>query len=243
MVGDGDPHDSSDGGGGRDESSDGERNRGESDDYRQARERMVEGLARREEFDASTLDALRAVPRHEFVPPNRRDRAYEDRPLPIGSDQTISAPHMVAVMVDLLDLGPGERVLEIGTGCGYHAAVTAEVVGAENVFSVEYYDLLAASARERLADLGYGDVSVRAGDGREGWAERAPYDAAYLTCAARAFPEAVVEQVRPEGRLLAPLERGDRSGSQRLVFARRRADGALDRETHGRVRFVPMQGN
>ncbi|WP_135829650.1 protein-L-isoaspartate(D-aspartate) O-methyltransferase [Halorussus halobius] len=232
------------GSGDRNDSRDGEGNRdAPNDNYQRARERMVDQLARREEFDESTLDALRAVPRHEFVPPNRRDRAYEDRPLPIGSDQTISAPHMVAMMVDLLDLDPGERVLEVGTGCGYHAAATAEVVGAENVYSVEYHDSLAASARERLADLGYGDVSVRVGDGREGWPEPAPYDAAYLTCAARAFPEAVVEQVRPAGRLLAPLETGDRPRSQRLVFARRRADGSLDREPHGRVRFVPMQGD
>ena len=228
----GDRSDSSDGGGDRSDSSDG---------YTQARERMVSGLARREEFDESTLDALRAVPRHEFVPPSRRGRAYEDRPLPIGSDQTISAPHMVAAMVDLLDLDPGERVLEVGTGCGYHAAVTAEAVGPENVHSVEYHDSLAASARERLAALGYGAVSVRTGDGREGWPERAPYDAAYLTCAPSEFPDAVVEQVRPAGRLLAPLETSDRSGSQRLVFARRRADGSLGRESHGRVRFVPMQ--
>jgi protein-L-isoaspartate(D-aspartate) O-methyltransferase len=200
---------------------------------------MVEELARREDLDEETLAAMRAVPRHEFVPPNRRDRAYDDRPLPIGSDQTISAPHMVASMVDQLDLDPGESVLEIGTGCGYHAAVTAEVVGADNVYSVEYHASLAERARERLADLGYGGVSVRVGDGHEGWPDHAPYDAAYLTCAASAFPEAVVEQVRPDGRLLGPIDAG--GGAQRLVYARRRADGSLDRETRGRVRFVPMQ--
>ncbi|NEU57966.1 protein-L-isoaspartate(D-aspartate) O-methyltransferase [Halorussus sp. MSC15.2] len=209
----------------------------DASDYERARERMVERLAGREDLDESTLAALRAVPRHEFVPPARRDRAYEDRPLPIGNDQTISAPHMVAVMLDLLDLDSGERVLEIGTGCGYHAAVTAEAVGPENVYSVEYHESLARDARQRLDRLGYGDVSVRAGDGHEGWPDHAPYDAAYLTAAPSDFPEAVVEQVRPEGRLLAPLG----TTSQRLVFARRRPDGSLARETHGRVRFVPMQ--
>jgi protein-L-isoaspartate(D-aspartate) O-methyltransferase len=206
-------------------------------DYERARERMVEQLARREELADSTLEAMRTVPRHEFVPPERRDRAYEDRPLPIGSDQTISAPHMVAAMVDLLDLDSGERVLEIGTGCGYHAAVTAEVVAPENVYSVEYHESLACEARDRLARLGYGDISIRVGDGHEGWPEHAPYDAAYLTCAAADLPSSVVEQVRPGGRLLAPLG----TTTQRLVSARRRADGGLDRETHGRVRFVPMQ--
>jgi len=208
-------------------------------DDEEARERMVEELARREDFADETLAAMRTVPRHEFVPPNRRDRAYDDRPLPIGNDQTISAPHMVASMVDQLDLDPGESVLEIGTGCGYHAGVTAEVVGPESVYSVEYHASLAEQARERLADLGYGGVSVRVGDGHDGWPDHAPYDAAYLTCAASALPDAVVEQVRPGGRLLGPIGAG--TGAQRLVYARRRADGSLDRETRGRVRFVPMQ--
>jgi protein-L-isoaspartate(D-aspartate) O-methyltransferase len=216
---------------------------GEDDtNFEQAREQLVQQLARRGEFDDSTLAPIQAVPRHEFVPPERRDQAYEDRPLPIGSSQTISAPHMVAAMVQLLNLDLGERVLEIGTGCGYHAAVTAEAVGPENVYSVEYHESLAREARERFERLGYGDISVRVGDGHEGWPEFAPYDAAYLTCAAGDFPTAVVEQVLPSGRLLAPLESaGGRSLGQRLVFARRRADGGLDRETHGRVRFVPMQ--
>jgi len=208
-----------------------------AEDLEQARERMVEQLAQRERFDDSTLAAMEAVPRHEFVPVSRRDRAYEDRPLPIGNDQTISAPHMVAAMTELLDLDPGERVLEIGTGCGYHAAVTAELVGGDGVHSVEYHESLARKARERLAELGYGDVSVRAGDGRKGWPERGPYDRAYLTCAAAELPDGVVEQVRPGGYVLAPVG----TGQQTLLRARRRADGSLDRETHGGVRFVRMQ--
>jgi protein-L-isoaspartate(D-aspartate) O-methyltransferase len=209
---------------------------GRDDDMAAARERMVDRLASRIDRP-STEAAMRAVPRHEFVPEKRRESAYEDRPLPIGHGQTISAPHMVAMMVDRLALDPGDRVLEIGTGCGYHAAVTAEVVGAEHVYTVEYEADLAERASERLDDLGYGEISIRAGDGYEGWPEYAPYDAAYLTCAAPSFPDAVVEQVREGGRLLAPI--GD--GRQRLVSARKRPDG-LDRAEHGGVRFVPMRG-
>lgn len=141
-------------------------------------ERLVERLADRGSLQReSTAEALRPVPRHEFVPAAKRDQASHDRPLPIGAGQTISAPHMVAMMVDELDLELGDRVLEIGTGCGYHAAVTAEVVGDGNVYSVEYVAALADRASETLGRLGY-EVAVRVGDGREGWPEHAPYDAA-----------------------------------------------------------------
>jgi protein-L-isoaspartate(D-aspartate) O-methyltransferase len=204
--------------------------------YERERERLADRISGRVD-DERVVEAVRSVPRHEFVPESRRESAYRDRPLPIGEGQTISAPHMVAIMADLLELDPGDDVLEIGTGCGYHAAVTAELVGDEGVYSVEYHDSLAREARERLVDLGYGDVSVRAGDGREGWPDHAPYDRAYLTCAAAELPEAVVEQVRPGGYVLAPVG----TGRQTLVRARRRADGSLDRETHGGVRFVRMQ--
>ena len=206
-------------------------------DWAAKRDSMVDALTRREDLSEETLTAMRAVPRHAFVPEGKRHAAYEDTPLPIGEGQTISAPHMVAMMVELLDLRPGDTVLEIGTGCGYHAAVTAELVGAEHVYSVEYHDRLASEARETLREVGYGDVSVRAGDGKQGWPEHAPYDRAYLTCAAPSLPETVVEQVRPSGIILAPV--GDQQ--QVLVRARRRADGSLDREEHGRVRFVPLQ--
>jgi protein-L-isoaspartate(D-aspartate) O-methyltransferase len=187
--------------------------------------------------DERVLDAMATVPRHAFVPENQRASAYEDRPLPIGEGQTISAPHMVAIMADLLALRPGDDVLEVGTGCGYHAAVTAELVGADHVYSVEYHASLAERARETLADTGYGDVSVRAGDGTQGWPDHAPYDRAYLTCAAESFPDPVVEQVRPGGLVLAPI--GDRR--QVLVRATRRENGRLDREEHGGVRFVKLQ--
>jgi len=180
---------------------------------------------------------MRAVPRHRFVPEPHRDAAYQDRPLPIGQEQTISAPHIVAVMTDLLGLSPGDEVFEVGTGCGYHAAVTAEIVGAGNVYSVEYRDSLTQRAQERLVATGYAEVSVLTGDGREGWPEHAPYDRASLTCAAPMFPPAVLKQVRPGGQVLAPIG----NGTQVLVHATKRADGSLKRTRQGRVRFVRLQ--
>lgn len=208
------------------------------DDFESERESLADRLSDHDRIrDESTINAVRSVPRHEFVPPNRRQHAYDDRPLPIGEGQTISAPHMVAIMTDHLDLESGDRVLEIGTGCGYHAAVTAEIVGAEHVYSVEYHESLAESTQWRLNELGYDGVSIRVGDGTDGWPEYGPYDACYLTCAPSSFPDAVVEQVRPGGQLLAPLG----TERQRLVLAEKRDDGTVDRERHGRVRFVPMQ--
>ncbi|WP_226040090.1 protein-L-isoaspartate(D-aspartate) O-methyltransferase [Natrinema sp. DC36] len=209
----------------------------DTDSYEAPRQRMVETVAPRVDDDR-VLAALEAVPRHEFVPPGRRDRAYADRPLPIGDGQTISAPHMVAIMADLLEADPGDAVLEIGTGCGYHAAVTAELVGDENVYTVEYSGELAERARDRLANLGYDDVSIRVGDGREGWSRHAPYDAVYFTCAAADVPDSVVEQVQPGGQLLAPIG----TGRQTLVDATKRPDGSLDRTKNGGVRFVRMRG-
>ncbi|MFP9193249.1 protein-L-isoaspartate(D-aspartate) O-methyltransferase [Natrialbaceae archaeon A-CW1-1] len=212
---------------------------GVEDDRRNDRERMVDIVASHTDIeDDRVLDALAVVPRHAFVPPGRRANAYDDRPLPIGDGQTISAPHMVAIMVDRLALEPADRVLEIGTGCGYHAAVTAEYLDSGTVYSVEYSDDLADQARSTLEHLGYDNVEVRTDDGREGWPEHAPYDAAYLTCAAPSFPDAVVEQVRPGGRLLAPLG----TGRQTLVFARKREDDTLEKRDGEAVRFVPMRG-
>ncbi|WP_380680565.1 protein-L-isoaspartate(D-aspartate) O-methyltransferase [Salinigranum sp. GCM10025319] len=207
------------------------------EDFEAARTRLVDQLVDRGHVErASTERALRAVPRHEFVPEGNRRSAYEDRPLPIGNGQTISAPHMVAIMTDLLALEPGDRVLEIGTGCGYHAAVVSEIVGAGNVYSVEYEADLARESRERLSRLGY-DVHVRQGDGHAGWPEHAPYDAAYVTCAPETVPDAVVQQVRTGGRVVAP----EGTSRQTLVVLTPTETG-VSREVHGRVRFVPMRG-
>ncbi|GGM40622.1 protein-L-isoaspartate(D-aspartate) O-methyltransferase [Haloarcula argentinensis] len=205
-------------------------------DWDRQRSRLSDCLRERV-ADEDVLAAIASVPRHQFVPDDKRHDAYADRPLPIGSGQTISAPHMVAIMAELLDLSPGDQVLEIGTGCGYHAAVTAELVGPGNVYSVEYHASLADDARETLEATGYGDISVRVGDGKEGWPEHAPYDRTYLTCAAPEFPAPLIEQTCDGGVLLAPI--GD--GQQRLIRVEKQADGTLDSEDHGGVRFVPLQ--
>lgn len=198
---------------------------------------MVDTLANRG-FDDRVLDAMRAVPRHKFVPSNKQSVAYEDRPLPIGNNQTVSAPHMVAMMADELDLTPGTKVLEIGTGCGYHAAVTAELVGASNLYSVEFDDRLAEEARDRLTELGYGDIHIRVGDGRDGWPDHAPYDAIYLTCAAAEIPPALRDQLRNNGTILAPI------GTRRQELVRATLDdGDLHEERLGGVRFVQMRGD
>lgn len=214
-----------------------DRFRSDPEDESAARERMVDQLKPR--IDRSeTAEALRSVPRHVFVPESRRDSAYQDTPLPIGSGQTISAPHMVAEMTDQLALEPGAKVLEIGTGCGYHAAVTAEIVGADQVYSIEYHADLAEEARANLAECGYEDVSVRVGDGHDGWPAEAPFDAAYLTCAAPELPDSIIDQVKTGGRIAAPIG----TNRQHLVVATKTSSG-LDRETHGAVRFVPMKGS
>lgn len=205
-------------------------------DFDAQREELVEKLTKREGLSDDTRAAMAAVPRHAFVPEPKRDRAYEDTPLPIGDGQTISAPHMVAIMTELLELSGDERVLEIGTGCGYHAAVTAEVAGQENVYSVEYHGRLAQEARATLASTGYGAVSVKTGDGRKGWEKHAPYDRIYLTCAASNFPEQLRKQLHEGGILLGPL------GERRQVLTKDRQTGEKSkRERHGHVRFVPLQ--
>jgi len=202
-----------------------------------ARDRLVDSLVANDIITKSSTEAaLRAVSRHEFVGDDQQEQAYQDRPLPIGNDQTISAPHIVGQMLDLIGVEPGDRVLEIGTGCGYHAAVTSEVVGDGNVYSVEYDTELGEAARERLDRLGY-DVAVRIGDGREGWPEEAPFDASYLTCAAANPPAAIVEQTASDGVVVGPFG----TGQQELKRLTVGADGDYEAETIAPVRFVTMR--
>lgn len=183
-------------------------------------------------------EALRRVPREAFVETHDAARAYINRPLSIGHGQTISQPFIVALMTDLLAVAPGDRVLEIGTGSGYQAAVLAEL-GCE-VYTIEIVDALADTARERLARLGYAKVSVRSGDGNLGWPEHAPF-AAIIVTAAGPLPPALVAQLAPGGRLVIPL--GSAAGEQLLTVVTRSAEGEVRLERRLPVRFVPLTGD
>jgi protein-L-isoaspartate(D-aspartate) O-methyltransferase len=207
------------------------------DDYRQQRARMVERqLAARDIHDPRVLAAMRKVPRHRFVAAAQAGNAYDDRPLSIGHGQTISQPYIVALMTQLADPQPGDRVLEIGTGSGYQAAVLAELAG--EVFSIEIVEPLAAEASHRLRDLGYGNVAVRAGDGYAGWPEHAPFDIVMLTAAPEQVPQPLLDQLRPGGRLVAPV--GSQLLGQELRLIEKRADGSLRTTRVAPVRFVPF---
>lgn len=187
--------------------------------------------------DPRVLGAMRKVERHLFVPPAMRPHAYADQPLPIGHEQTISQPYIVALMTELARVGEGVRVLEIGTGSGYQAAVLAAV--AKEVYTIEIVEPLAAEARERLARLGYGNVTVRAGDGYRGWPEKAPFDAILITAAPPEIPKPLLDQLAVGGRLVAPV--GEERGAQELVVVERTAKGLVRRSVLP-VRFVPMTG-
>lgn len=187
--------------------------------------------------DPLVLAAMRSVPRHEFVPPVSRAAAYGDHPLPIGEGQTISQPYIVALMTEALRPASGDRVLELGAGSGYQAAVLAAIV--DSVFTIEFFPSLAAEAAARLQRLGYANVKVRAGDGWHGWPERAPFDAAIVTFATPEVPPALIDQLKPGGRLCLPL--GSPGGHQELMLYVKRADGTLDQTCLAAVRFVPVQ--
>jgi protein-L-isoaspartate(D-aspartate) O-methyltransferase len=188
------------------------------------------------EFDPRVLDALRRAPREAFVPDRPGESAYVNRPLPIGFGQTISQPFIVALMTDLVAPQPGEKVLEIGTGSGWQAAVLA-ALGAR-VFSVEVIPELSARAAAALASQGFGDVRLRVGDGWQGWPEEAPFDAILVTAAAPEIPQALVAQLKPGGRMVIPL--GPEGGAQVLALVRKAADGTVTREDVLPVAFVPL---
>jgi protein-L-isoaspartate(D-aspartate) O-methyltransferase len=188
--------------------------------------------------DANVLDAMRTVPRHLFVPQSIRARAYEDGPLPIGEDQTISQPYIVAFMTELLKIDSESRVLEIGTGSGYQAAVLAHIT--PHVFSIEIVEPLAERARKTLAATGYEYVHLRTGDGYLGWEEHAPFDAIIVTAAAGHVPPPLWEQLKPGGRIVMPI--GDPYTVQRLAVIEKDAEGRRSSNTAMMVRFVPMTG-
>jgi protein-L-isoaspartate(D-aspartate) O-methyltransferase len=207
------------------------------DEFEIERGRMVaDQIRRRGVRDPRVLNALRRVPRHEFVPEARRKLAYEDHPVTIGESQTISQPYMVAAMTELLELGGPERVLEIGTGSGYQTAVLAEL--ATEVFTIERLPRLSARARTTLTSLGYDNIEYRVCDGTRGWPEEAPFPAILVTAAAPEPPPSLLAQLADPGILVMPA--GAR-GIQELLSIRRR-DGEDVRHHHFRCSFVPLIG-
>ncbi len=202
------------------------------------RQMVLRQIELREVKDPNVLDAMRAVPRHAFVPAAQRAYAYEDRPLYIGYGQTISQPYIVAFMTEALRLDPNSTVLEIGTGSGYQAAVCAEV--AREVHTIEIVEPLAKSAAEVLTQLGYTNVQVKAGDGYFGWPQEGPFDAIIGTAAAGEVPPPLIEQLKKGGRMILPVE--DSDGLQRLILLTKDQDGQLRKKDVLPVRFVPMTG-
>jgi len=182
------------------------------------------------------MAALGKVPRERFVSEGDERRAYENRPLAIGSGQTISQPFIVALMTDFMEIRPGDRVLEIGTGSGYQAAILAEL--AATVYTIEIIPALGELAAKRFSTYGYRNVVARIGDGYQGWPEYAPFDSIMVTAAARDVPQPLIDQLKPGGRLVIPI--GTQSGAQTLYVIDKRADGTTARRTILGVRFVPL---
>ncbi len=200
----------------------------------------------KEALDSRVMAALEKVPRHEFVPAANREAAYDNRPQPIGHGQTISQPYIVAIMTDMAAPGPHDRVLEVGTGCGYQTAVLAEL--AARVYSIEVVPELARPAATRLRRLGYSNAETRIGDGAQGWAEHAPFDAIVVTAAAwHRIPPALIEQLAPGGRLVIPVDRSPtadrypfRDQEQELLLVTKDAEGRISERNILPVAFVPL---
>jgi protein-L-isoaspartate(D-aspartate) O-methyltransferase len=210
----------------------------ESDDRLEERMSMVDRqIQRRGVTDEDVLAAMENVPRHEFVPPQYQSQAYSDHPLPIGHGQTISQPYIVALMTELLQLQSTDRVLEVGTGSGYQAAILAEIVA--EVYTIEIVEPLAAEAQERLQRLGYANVHTLHGDGYYGWAEHAPYDAIIVTAAPDHIPQPLVQQLTDGGKLVIPV--GPPGGYQTLWELTKQGDEIKKRNVTG-VLFVPLTG-
>ena len=208
-------------------------------DFERARAHMVEAqIVARGIGNARVLDALRKVPREKFVEAGMEGRAYEDAPLPIGHGQTISQPFIVAHMIDAAALKPGDRVLEVGAGSGYAAAVMAEIAG--EVCTVERHAALGERARRCLEALGYANVELRVGDGTRGWPEKAPFDAIVVAAAGPAAPAPLKEQLAIGGRLIVPV--GEDRRAQRLIRVTRTAADRFEEEDLGGVTFVPLIG-
>jgi protein-L-isoaspartate(D-aspartate) O-methyltransferase len=208
-------------------------------EYERERKKLVNSL-REYNISEKTLNAMKKVPRHLFVPSVQTANAYVDHPLPIGYAQTISAPHMVAMMCDLLDLQEGFKVLEIGAGSGYNAAVMAEIIGSKGeIYSIERLEKLAVFAQENLKKAGYSNVEIINGDGSLGLPEHAPYDRICVTASAPCTPLPLVEQLKPGGMMVLP----EGKTYQRLYLIKKDMDGNITKEDRGGVIFVPLVGN
>jgi len=203
------------------------------------RKRMVERLKDELGISDKVAEAMMKVPRHVFVPYPYDKEAYVDTPLPIGKGQTISAPHMVAIMCDLLDLQEGDKVLEVGAGSGYHAAVVAEIVGKKGkVIAIERFPELAERAKQNLEYLGYDNVIIVVGDGSKGYEPEAPYDKIYVTASAPDVPKPLIEQLKPGGKMVIPIGRYE----QYLYVVEKDREGKIHKRVWGPVRFVPLVG-
>lgn len=208
----------------------------DTSDFREQRLEMVRRhIEGRGIDDPRVLEAMRSVPRHRFVPERYVDQAYANRPLPIGYGQTISQPYIVAYMTELIQPGPSDRVLEVGTGSGYQAAVLADIVDA--VYTVEIVPQLARTAEDRLQQLGYDDVQVRHSDGYFGWEEQAPFDAVVVTAAAEHIPPPLIDQLKDGGRMIIPV--GSPFRTQTLMLVEKQGDD-LSTRSLAPVRFVPF---
>ncbi|MFH1852806.1 MAG: protein-L-isoaspartate(D-aspartate) O-methyltransferase [Candidatus Neomarinimicrobiota bacterium] len=206
-------------------------------DFTTMRQQMVRRqISGRGVEDRAVLQAMAAVPRHLFVPAAERRHAYDDTPLQIGYDQTISQPYIVAFMTELLDVGPGDKVLEIGTGSGYQAAVLARL--ARQVYSIEIVPELGRSAAARLDSLGYKNVSVKIGDGYRGWPDAAPFDRIIVTAAPEEIPPRLIEQLKPSGKMVLPC--GSQWWVQDLLVVDKDQHGRITTSVVTSVRFVPM---
>ncbi len=216
------------------------------DQYQEARQKMVRAIEadvratslhiNKKSLDPRVMSVMGKVERHRFVPPSEQSWAYANRPLPIGHGQTISQPYIVALMTDIINVDPGDRVLEIGTGSGYQAAVLAEM-GAE-VFTIEIIEPLARQASNRLAELGYGQVRTRQGDGYYGWEEEEPFDAIVVTAAADHVPPPLIRQLKAGGVMIIPV--GSRFLVQQLVLVTKDSAGSVTTRQILPVRFVPL---
>lgn len=219
-----------------------------ADDYDRERQLMVKKIEHsvsqtrqyldKSDFNTQVMEVMASVPRHEFVPADQLEYAYENRPLPIGHGQTISQPYIVALMTDLIETQRDYKVLEVGTGSAYQAAVLAELV--DEVYSIEIVKPLAEAASERLSRLGYDNVQTRTGDGYYGWPEAGPFDAIVVTAASSHVPPPLIKQLRQGGRMVIPV--GSRFMTQQLLFVEKDDEGQVFTRQVMPVRFVPLTG-